>query len=278
MKLEDKFDDIIKFGFLKHQKSFINYLLLKLNRKSITILNEDFKAQPEKIELLREIILFQNNVSESLNMPDRRINKSLTLIKDSFFNLIHKNSNHIDFFIDIVNDSFENCGKNIEYFGEYDEEMDPRRRIIHINDIIPYNTPHITDLKRSEYEKFSDEKFKQITQEFKSFLLDLNNKKLISVGVFIAYANIQLPKAYDILFDLRNKERFWKVKSIIRYAFNYRDFFHTDLWAGHHSHCFVEIIGQVPEIVNEIKHKTLDEFHPGIGLCTAHDWNFIKNN
>jgi hypothetical protein len=101
---------------------------------------------------------------------------------------------------------------------------------------------------------------------------------LLSIYIHRAYGNIPLPKTYEIIFDVMDTTRNWEVKSAVRYAFNYRDFFHTDLWRGHHSHCYVEIIGAIPPIFDELQDILIRDSkeHRGIGLCTRYDWQFIK--
>lgn len=110
-----------------------------------------------------------------------------------------------------------------------------------------------------------------------SDVLDLSCKpKLLSVGIGYSYANIELPKTYEVIFDTNDFERFWECKTIVIAAENYRKI-HWDLWRGHHSRCFIEILGEIPDIFNELPiwgkgSKT----HHGIGLCTKFDWNNIK--
>ena len=152
-------------------------------------------------------------------------------------------------------------------------------RYILVQDKVPFTFPINMDfLERNRYSRLSDVEFEKLKQEFNSFLKEKDNENLLSVGISYCYANVVLPKTYDIIFDTRDLTNFWEQKAIIRYAFNYRTLFHTDLWRGHHSHCFIEIIGNIPDIFEEL--PTNDggrSLHKGIGLCTKYDWQYIKN-
>lgn len=173
--------------------------------------------------------------------------------------------------------TFEKLGKTkIPWDNELDVE--PIDRFIKIQDIIPFNFPlNIDSLKRERYSGLSDKRFSELKQEFTSLILEKNNPNIISVGILNSYANIDLPKVYDIIFDTRDLSKFIEQKTIVKWAINYRDIFHTDLWRGHHSHCLIEIIGEIPEIFNELPQNDGGmTSHKGIGLCTKYDWQFIK--
>ena len=161
---------------------------------------------------------------------------------------------------------------------EFETDIDPAQRYIQIWDKIPFKDEvSQLSLSRKKYERLGDDEFSALEQEFESFKRDWSSGRLMSVGIGYAYANVQLPKVYDIVFDTKNRDRFWKIKTIVRYAFNYRDLFHTDLWRGHHSHCMIEIVGDVPDIFDELEFNNEGErTHHGIGLCTEEDWRYIK--
>lgn len=68
-------------------------------------------------------------------------------------------------------------------------------------------------------------------------------------------------KFMKFIFDLHNKDRFWKQKTIVKYAYNFKDVFHADLWRGHSSHLIIEVIGKPPELFEElpIDHKKISD-------------------
>lgn len=177
---------------------------------------------------------------------------------------------------------FENVFTKLDNLKiSWDNELDiePVERFLSIRDKVPFSFPTTSDfLKRDRYEKHSDIEFNKIKQEFTSFLKERENTNLLSVGIDYCYGNIILPKSFEIIFDTKDLTKFWEQKTIVRYAFNYKTYFHTDLWRGHHSHCFIEVIGDIPDIFNELPNndggKTI---HNGIGLCTKYDWQYIKN-
>jgi hypothetical protein len=166
---------------------------------------------------------------------------------------------------------------NISWSNELD--IEPIERYIIIQDKIPFNFPaNMEFLSREKYDKLSDIEFEKLKQEFGSLLKEKDNKRLLSVGISYCYGDVVLPKTYDIIFDTRDLTKVWEQKTIIKYAFNYRTYFHTDLWRGHHSHCLIEIIGDIPEIFNELPNNNGGmTLHKGIGLCTKYDWQYIKD-
>ena len=160
----------------------------------------------------------------------------------------------------------------------YEEEITPEERYLLIDTIYTFEFPKlVNDLKRDRYPKKSDEEFNLIKQEFESFIRENTNPNLISVGMFKSYADISLPKVYDIIFDFKNKERFWKQKTIVKYAYNYKDIFHCDLWQGHSSHLIIEIIGKPPILFDELQINHMGNNKTWIGLCSEFDWKTIKN-
>ncbi|PPZ92784.1 hypothetical protein C3729_01900 [Cloacibacterium normanense] len=158
-----------------------------------------------------------------------------------------------------------------------EEQILPEEKFLLIDSLYDFEFPKcINELKRERYSKKSDEEFELIKQEFESFLRENENPNLISVGMYKSYADINLPKTYDVIFDIRNKSRFWYQKTIVKYAYNYKDIFHTDLWQGHSSHLIIEIIGKPPIIFNELNINYKDTNKTCIGLCNKFDWEFIK--
>ena len=158
-----------------------------------------------------------------------------------------------------------------------EENVLPQERFLLIDSLIKFDFPKsIDELKRNRYPKKLDEEFEVIKQEFELFIREIKNPNLISVGMYHSYANINLPKTYDIIFDITNKSRFWKQKVIVKYAYNYRDIFHSDLWQGHSSHLIIEVIGAVPVLFNELNTGFESKSKSLIGLCSESDWEFIK--
>lgn len=146
-----------------------------------------------------------------------------------------------------------------------------------INKIEDKKLQHITFEELANEYKDNDSQKEYLLihqQEFIEFINNRANNKLFSFGISYAYANLELPKVYDIIFDIKDTTRFWKVKTIVRYAFNYRTLFHTNLWRGHHSHCYIEIVGDVPPIFEELTFE--ENAHLQIGLTTQYDWEFVK--
>ena len=180
----------------------------------------------------------------------------------------------------IIETTFDKLS-NIKINWDYEQNIEPIERYIRIQDKIPFSIPtNISFLRRDIYHNsHSDKKFEGLQQEFRLLLSEKDNKRLLSIGISYCYGDIVLPKTYDIIFDTRDFTKYWEQKTIVKYAFNFGDYFHTDLWRGYHSHCLIEVIGDIPPIFNELPNndggKTL---HRGIGLCTKYDWQYIKEN
>ena len=66
----------------------------------------------------------------------------------------------------------------------------------------------------------------------------------------------------------------------MKYAYNYRDIFHANLWQGHSSHIIIELIGKPPTIFEELptNHKNENNKRTVIGICSESDWEVIKKN
>lgn len=159
-----------------------------------------------------------------------------------------------------------------------EEQISPENRFLLIDSLYTFEFPNsLTELKRERYPNKNDEEFNLIKQEFESFLRESKKNNLISVGMFKSYADIYLPKVYDIIFDVKNRNRFWKQKTVVKYAYNYRDVFHADLWQGHSSHLIIEVIGQPPILFNELQINHKGNTNTWIGLCAESDWKIIKD-
>ena len=162
-----------------------------------------------------------------------------------------------------------------------EEQILPENKFLIIDSLYTFEFPKTIDqLNKNRYPNTSDEDFELIKQEFESLVRENNNPNLISVGNYKSYADIHLPKVYEIIFDLYNKERFWKQKTIVKYAYNYRDVFHANLWQGHSCHLIIEIIGKLPILFEElpINHNREDNRKTVIGICSERDWEIIKTN
>lgn len=162
-----------------------------------------------------------------------------------------------------------------------EQQIQPEERFLIIDSLYTFEFPKSADdLKRSRYAHLNDAAFESIKQEFKSFVREHENPNLISVGMYRAYADIHLPKVFEIIFDFHNKDRFWKQKTIVKYAYNFRDVFHADLWQGHSSHIIIEVIGKPPSLFEElpINHKKTSDKKAILGLCSENDWEAIRKN
>lgn len=159
-----------------------------------------------------------------------------------------------------------------------EEQILPENRFLIIDSQYDFEFPKsIDELKRERYPKKNDSEFDFIKQEFESFIRESDNPNLISVGMFQSYADINLPKTYDVIFDIRDKNRYWYQKTIVKYAYNYKDIFHADLWQGHSSHLIIEIIGKPPILFNELQINHKGSSKTWIGLCSKYDWEIIKS-
>ena len=159
-----------------------------------------------------------------------------------------------------------------------EEQILPENRFLFIDSLYDFKFPKsINELNRKRYSKKTDAEFELIKQEFESFIRENENPNLISVGIFQSYADINLPKTYEVIFDIKDKNRFWYQKTIIKYAYNYKDIFHTDLWQGHSSHLIIEVIGKSPSIFSELQINHSGNSKALIGLCSKFDWEIIKS-
>lgn len=277
MNLSDKFKDLLYYDTII-KKDFLAYFLEELTKTNTLILHNNSFNNPDKIELIKSnnsLILYLFDTIKELK------NKK----KDSMVNLesqISEYSNLDKTYSNLLNNAFQNSFlklESIERSSEFENDIDPENRYLRIVDKIPFNIyKDSTTLKRERYENFTEKEFKRINQQFKSIIKEVHNENILSVGISYSYANIKLPKTYDIIFDTRDFTKFWKQKTIVKGAFNYRDIFHPDLWKGHHSHCLIEVIGDIPEIFNELNRNNGGlNLHRGIGICTEFDWNHINN-
>jgi hypothetical protein len=213
-----------------------------------------------------------------LNILEQDFN-SVTKI-EPLFRAFADNSNEFKTLLErVFSSTFDKLHKD-EINWENELIIEPVERYLRIQDKIPFNFPTDSNfLTRDRYKNFSDAEFDSLKQEFNSLLRERDNKNLLSLGISYSYANINLPKTYDIIFDTRDTTKFWEQKTIVRFAFNYRVIFHTDLWRGHHSHCLIEIIGQIPSIFDELPDNNGGQtLHKGIGLCSRYDWQFVRKN
>jgi hypothetical protein len=212
-----------------------------------------------------------------LDIVDQKFNSILKT--EILFNEFCKKSVELENFLTTIFETVFVKLDNLNISWDNEQDIEPIERHILIQDKIPFDFPtNMEFLQRERYGKHSDIEFEKLKQEFASLLKEKDNKKLLSVGISYCYGYIVLPKAYDIIFDTRDLSKYWEQKTIVKYAFNYRTYFHTDLWRGHHSHCLIEIIGNIPEIFNELPNNDGGmTLHKGIGLCTKYDWQYIRD-
>jgi len=276
MNLSEKFKDLLFFD-ITLKKEFLDYFLEEVTEINAQILRDISFNDSDKIELIKSntsLILYLLKAAKVLK------NHNVDLVVNLEAEFIEY-SNLDSTYSDLLENAFQNTFSKLEsteVSWEFENDIDPANRYLRILDQISFDIyKDSNSLKRESYENLTDEKFKRINQEFKSIIKEIHNENILSVGISYSYANINLPKTYDIIFDTRDYTKFWKQKTIVKGAFNYRDIFHPDLWRGHHSHCLIEVIGDIPEIFNELpKNNGGLDMHPGIGLCTEFDWNIIK--
>ena len=116
-----------------------------------------------------------------------------------------------------------------------------------------------------------------LEQDIEHLLSRITKPQVHSLLVYGAYGNLTLPKTFEVIYNIDNKEQFWEQKSVILAAINYRNCVHWDLWRGHHSHCFIEIYGEAPSLIQQLSpHDQIKKGSPRIALCSKHNWQFIR--
>jgi len=276
MNLSEAFKDLL-FSDISIKKEFIAYFLEEVTETNTLILHNISCSDNDKIELIKSntnLLLYLLKLAKALKNYNADVFVNLEAEIIEYSNLDSTYSN-------LLKNAFQNALSKLEsteMSWEFENNIDPANRYLRILNQIPFDIyKDSKSLKRQSYENLTDEKFKRINQEFKSIIKEVHNENVLSVGISYSYANINLPKTYDIIFDTRDYTKFWKQKTIVKGAFNYRDIFHPDLWKGHHSHCIIEVIGDIPEIFNELPlNNGGRNTHSGIGICTEFDWNIIK--
>ena len=266
--LQEQFESL-KHCCYEYRKRFVELLLKELmdNRYS-TVAN---KLLINKNSLLHEILLIH------FDMLNQKFD-SIPRIEELYGHFCKQSLELKGLLTEMVENTFYKLDRQKMSF-DYEFDIEPIERYLILEEKVPFVFPESIDfLKRERYNRLSDEEFACIKQEFSSFLKEKYNKKLLSVSIVRSYANIKLPKVYDIVFDANDLSQYWECKVIVKYAFNFRILFHTDLWRGHHSHCFIEIIGNIPEIFDELPlNETEVRSYRDIGLCTKFDWQYIRN-
>ncbi|WP_298137551.1 hypothetical protein [Flavobacterium sp.] len=230
-----------------------------------------------------ELIIFKNNfLNNCLSIYFETIDQNFVAVAkiEILFNDYCEKSLQIKSLLTTVFETLFIKLENLKISWDNEQDIEPINRFILIQDKIPFSIPtNMEFLKRETYDKHSDKEFEKLQQEFNLLLNEQDNKKLLSVGISYCYGYIVLPKTYEIIFDTRDLSKYWEQKTIVKYAFNFKNYFHTDLWRGYHSHCLIEVIGDIPEIFNELPNNDGgNTLHKGIGLCTKYDWQYIKNN
>lgn len=266
--LQENFDNL-KRWHPTIKKQFARLLVCELTDKQY--FTSDFELSTIKNDFLHDFLtIYFDTVDQKFG--------SVARTETLFNEFCEKSEGLRTLLTKIFETAFEKLGK-LQISWDNEQDIEPLERYILVQDKIPFSIPaNINFLKRETYEKHSDTEFEKLKQEFSTFLKEKDNEKLLSVGISYCYGNIVLPKTYDIIFDVRDLTRYWEQKTIIKYAFNYGIYFHTDLWRGHHSHCLIEVNGELPEIFNELPNNDGGQtLHKGIGLCTKFDWQYIKN-
>lgn len=167
--------------------------------------------------------------------------------------------------------------KNIDFIKFGEDKISPEERYLIIDCLAPFKFPtSANDLKRERYTKSTDAEFEVLLRDFNLFIEESNSSNFLSVGMYKSYANIDLPKTYNIIFDINDKKRVWKEDIIVKYAYNYRDIFHTDLWYGHSSHLIIEANKKFPQIFEELSSPPLQKSRTLIGVCDQNDWSIIQ--
>ncbi|WP_133273648.1 hypothetical protein [Hymenobacter radiodurans] len=107
----------------------------------------------------------------------------------------------------------------------------------------------------------------------------LTSPRWASVTTDYCYADIDLPKFYDYIFELNNPNRYWQQRTVVRHAFLYHHKINR-LEHGHAMHCLIEFPdNDAPLIFSELPINDGGvTMHSGIGLCTAGDWEYIHHN
>ncbi|KFF05355.1 hypothetical protein [Flavobacterium reichenbachii] len=256
----------IKYCHLTIQKKFVEFLLTEMTNPDYDSLDNEVISK--KLNFINELIpLYFEIINQKF--------KSIEKIESLFYQYYNTTS----VFKTIIESTFVNTFSKFSKIAiswDYELDIEPIERYIRIVDKIPFTFPSNNDsLKRERYSNTSDNIFNGLSQEYNSLILERDNPNILSVGISNSYANINLPKVYDIIFDTRDLSKFIEQKTIVKCAYNYRVLFHMDLWRGHHSHCLIEVIGDIPEIFDELPQNGTKE-HKGIGLCTKYDWEFIK--
>lgn len=113
----------------------------------------------------------------------------------------------------------------------------------------------------------------QLTQNRNQIELTENHFR---VGIDCSYANIELPKKYDIIFDLERVENYSETQTIIHNAKNAGKW-HWDLYLGHHSECIIEILGEIPKLFANVENfESSKTNYRRIGICNKENWEIIK--
>lgn len=278
MKFSEIKEKIENLPRLIQKLSFIDVLLSEITVMNRCIWSDDSINTEEQINTLKwsnELVHRIQNIRFELERQED--NESIQRVFENILNYGKKSNSLKENLAPCLKSSADRF-ERIELSWDYELNIDPKDRFIKIWDKIPFKLENSkSQLSRDTYNKLSEQEFRALEQEYMSLKSDWNNGNLLSVGISYCYSDIQLPKVYDIVFDTKNTERFWKIKTVVKYAYNFRTFFHTDLWRGHHSHCLIEVIGDIPEIFSELPQNDGGRTtHHGIGLCSEYDWQFIR--
>lgn len=277
MTLSEIKDRLENLPRITEKIAFIEILLSEITITNRGIWSDDYfseKAQLEGLKWSNELVHHLQNIH--FELKQQQDNKSIERVFE-----------HINFYKNqslVLKSYLPSCLKsamdrfdNLKFSWDYELDINVENRYLRLLNHIPFELTEKDAPFRERHKNKDDDEFEGIRQEFENFKRDYAAGNLHSVGISYAYANINLPKVYDIIFHVGDEVIFQKKKTILKYAFNYRHFFHTDLWRGHHSHCFLEIIGDVPEIFDKIPSHP-KESKQLIGLSTEYDWQYVQKN
>ncbi len=257
MKLSEIKEDLVNLS-VSHKTLFINILLAEITVMNRCFWGDDSIDDSEKINGLKwsnELVHRLQNIQFKLESFDDH-NTIDSIFDNIDFN--KKQSNLLSSHIHPTVVNAYNRFNRIEHSWDYELDIDSQNRYLVIwCKILTEGNPGLK-LQNNE-------------------IIDLKKRpNILSVAVDYSYGNIELPKTYDIIFDRNDLSRFWECKTIVLATENSRKI-HWDLWRGHHSRCFIEVLGELPNIFDELpilgeKTKT----YPCIGLCSKYDWKNIK--
>lgn len=115
-----------------------------------------------------------------------------------------------------------------------------------------------------------------------AFLKRPKSKNDIAVFTTYAYADIAIPRTFDVIFDYNNVDNYVESRFTVVYSFNYAiTFFYLFEWIDHgHRHiCVLEFENEIPSILNSLPNIQVDTSGQiRICFCQKQDFEAIRNN